>query len=108
MISVRSIIGLNVYLEDRKKLIKTYVWSVTLYDFEAWTISKGGRRRLEALEMWYYRKLLKISWVDKATNEEVLDLVKEKILYASIKRSRDKLIGHTDMRDWQEKIGKVR
>ena len=46
--------------------------------------------------MWCYRKLLKISWVDKVTNEEVLNLVKEKSnLYASIKRRRDRLIGHS-------------
>ena len=45
--------------------------------------------------MWRYRKLFKISWVDKVTNEEVLNLVKEKRnLYASIKRCRDRMIGH--------------
>ena len=42
-----------------------------------------------------YRKLLKISWVDIVTNEEVLNLVKEKRrLYASIKRRHDRFIGH--------------
>ena len=45
--------------------------------------------------MWCYRKLLKISWVDKVTNEGVLNLVKEKrSLCASTKRLRDRLIGH--------------
>ena len=52
-------------------------------------------KRLEIFEMRCYRKLLKINWVDKVTNEEVLILVKEKrSLYANIKRRRDKLIGH--------------
>ena len=46
---------------------------MALYACEAWTISKGGKRRLEAFEMWCYRKLLKISWVDKVTNKEVLN-----------------------------------
>ena len=45
--------------------------------------------------MWCYRKLLKIRWVDKVTNAELLNLVKEKSLYASIKRRRDRSIGST-------------
>ena len=50
-------------------------------------MGKGERRRLEAFEMWCYRKLSKISWVDEVTNKEDLNLVKEKIsLYASIYR----------------------
>ena len=64
---------------------------MALYGCEAWTVCKGERRRLEAFEMWCYRKLLKISWVDKVTNEEVLNLVKEKrSLYASIEGPRDR------------------
>ena len=63
---------------------------MTLHECDAWTIGKAERRRLEAFEMWCYRKLLKISWVDKVTNEEVLILVNERrTLYASIKRRRE-------------------
>ena len=57
-----------VDLEIRKKLLKTYAWSVAFYGCEAWTIGKGERRRLEDFEMWCYRKLSKIIWVDKVTN----------------------------------------
>ena len=60
---------------------------MALYGCEAWTIGKGGRiRRLEAFEMWCYRKLLKISRVNKVTNKEVLNIMKEKrSLYAGIR-----------------------
>ena len=85
----------NIYLEDKKKLIKTYVWRVALHGCEAWTVGKRERRRLKAFEISYYRKLLKVSRIDKVTNEEVSNLVKEKrILYANIKRRRDRLIRH--------------
>ena len=36
--------------------------------------------------MWYYRKLLKISWVDKVINEEVLNLVKKREVYTLVQR----------------------
>ena len=65
-----------MYGEQKNLLLS--VWSVALYGYEPWVIGKGERRRLVALEMWCYRKLLKISWVDKVTNEDVLNLVKEK------------------------------
>ena len=58
----------NIDLEIRKKLLKTYVWSVELYGCEARTIGKGERKRLEAFEMWFYRKLFKIGWVDEIAN----------------------------------------
>ena len=41
----------NIDLEIRKKLLKTYVWSVALYGCEVWTIGKEERRILEAYEM---------------------------------------------------------
>ena len=64
--------------------------------YEAWTEGKGERRRIEAFEMWCYRELLEISWVDKVTNDKVLNLVNEKrSLYANIKRPCVRLIGHT-------------
>ena len=53
------------------------------------------KKKLEAFEMWCYRRMLKISWVDKVTNEEVLKRVEEeRSLWGTLKRRRDKMIGH--------------
>ena len=70
---IPQLLVLNIDLEIKKKLLKTYLWSVALYGCEARTIGKGERRRLETFKVWCYRKLLKISWVDVVTNEEVLN-----------------------------------
>jgi len=55
----------------------TIVWSVALYVAETWTLTQTDKRRLKAFEMWIWRKMEKISWVDKVTNEEVLNRVNE-------------------------------
>ena len=69
---------------------------MALYGCEAWTIGKGERRILDAFEIWCYRKLSQINLVDKVTNEEVFNSVKEnRSLYSSKKMRRDRLIGHT-------------
>jgi hypothetical protein len=68
----------NVHLRTRKCLIKIYVWSTVLYGCETWTLNKKDETTLEAFEMWCWRKMEKIKWTELKTNEEVLDLVKEK------------------------------
>ena len=58
----------------RVQLTRTLIWSVLLYGAEAQTLNAGMVDKLEAFEMWLYRRILKISWVQKRTNEEVLQL----------------------------------
>jgi len=48
---------------------------VMLYKLETQTITKADRKRLEAMEMWIWRMMERISWVDKTSNEEVLQRV---------------------------------
>jgi len=56
--------------------MKCLVWSVALYAAEMWTLTQTDRR-LEAFEMWIWRRMEKISWLDKVINEEVLRRVNE-------------------------------
>jgi len=53
---------------SRKKLAKFYVWSVTLYGAETWTLRKVDQRYLESSEMWCWRRMEKISWNRRAKN----------------------------------------
>ena len=86
-----SKINLNV----RKRFLKVYVWSVALYGSENWTIGVSEKKRLEAFEMWCYRRMLKIRRVDKVTNEEVLRQIdEERSIWKNIVKRRDRLIGH--------------
>jgi len=57
--------------------MKFLVWNVALYAAETWTLTQTDRRRLEAFEMWIWRRMEKISWLDKITNEDVLRKAKE-------------------------------
>ena len=68
----------TISIEIRKRLIKCYVWSVLTYGSEAWIMSKAMEKRLQVMEMWCWRKMMKNSWTKKMKNEEVLDRVKAK------------------------------
>jgi len=75
-------------LELRKKLAKCYIWSITLYGAETWTLRAVEQKHLESFEMWCSRRMEKISWTDHVRNEEVLLRVKDKrnILHEISKR----------------------
>ena len=55
--------GIN--LKTRLRAIKCYIWPTLLYGAETWTITKSLLSRLDAFEMWVYRRILKISWTEK-------------------------------------------
>ena len=64
-------------LELKKRIMKCLVWNVALYAAETWTLMQTDRRRLEAFEMWIWRRMEKISQLDEVTNEEALRRVKK-------------------------------
>ena len=64
-------------LNLRKNLVKCYIWSMTLYGAETWTVRATDQKRLESFEMWCWRRMEKIGWTDHVRNEEVLLRVNE-------------------------------
>ena len=62
----------SISISLRRRFIKSYVWSTMLYGCEAWTINKDMEKRIEAAEMWFFRRMLKISWTDRVSNDVVL------------------------------------
>ena len=59
-------------LDLRKQILHCYVKPILTYDSESWTISSQKQQRLQAAEMCFYQRMLKISWIHLMSNEEVL------------------------------------
>ena len=55
--------------------MKVSVWSVALYGSEPWTLQKRDVERLEAFEVWIWRRMMRMSWTERKTNEEMLEAV---------------------------------
>ncbi|CAH2235222.1 jg10474 [Pararge aegeria aegeria] len=69
--------------------------SIPLYRCEAWTIEEDLRKRIEAFEMWIFRRMLSISWTLKVSNEEVLRRVNQRReLLHTIKIRKVAYLGH--------------
>jgi|SRR6218665_2755208 len=72
----------------KKRMVKTLIWSVTLYCAETWTLKKEDITRLEAIEIWIGGRMEKISWTEYISNEEVLKVVEEERSLSTIIRTR--------------------
>ena len=59
-------------MDTKKRLVKTLVFSVFLYGAETWTLRSYERSRVDAFEMWCWRRLLRIPWTAHRTNESIL------------------------------------
>lgn len=87
---MRNVLRTNDFSRLLKiRVLNCYVFSVPLYGVEAWALKKNDIDWLEAFEMWVYRKILRISWVSRTTNKEVLRrFEKEKKIIKAIKSGR--------------------
>lgn len=82
-------------LDIRYRFVKTYIFSILLYGVETWTLGIRAMRRLEAFEMWVYRRLLKISWTEHISNETVLKRMgRDRKLLITIKKRKTSYLGH--------------
>ncbi|GFO42695.1 RNA-directed DNA polymerase from mobile element jockey [Plakobranchus ocellatus] len=63
----------HISIETRKRALQCYIEPVLMYGCEAWTISKQIQNKLEATEMWFLRRMLRIPWTAKKRNERVLN-----------------------------------
>ena len=82
-------------LQLKKRMVKSLIWSVTLYASETWTLRKEDIKRLEAFEMWIWRRIERINWMEHWKNVDVLLLVnEERSLNDTIRQRQKNWIGH--------------
>ena len=62
----------DIALPKKVCLVKTVVFPVTMYGFESWTIKKAEHRRINAFELWCWRRLLRITWAARRPNQSIL------------------------------------
>ena len=65
----RALFTNTLELELRKKLVKCYIWSIALYGAATWRLWAADQKHLESFEMWWGRRMEKISWTSHVRNE---------------------------------------
>ena len=62
----------DITLSTKVCLVKAIVFPVVTYGCESWTIKKAGCQKIDAFELWCWRRLLRVPWTAKRSNQSVL------------------------------------
>jgi len=62
----------DIALPTKVHLIKAMVFPVVVYGYESWTIKKAEHRKIDALELWCWRKLSIVPWTERRSNQSIL------------------------------------
>ena len=62
----------DITLPTKVCLVKAMVFPVVMYGRESWTIKKAGHRKIDAFELWFWRRLLRVPWTARRSNQSIL------------------------------------
>ena len=62
----------DITLPTKARLVKAIVFPVVMYGCESWTIKKAEHRRIDAFELWCWRRLLRVPWTARTSNQSTL------------------------------------
>ena len=79
LLGIKAMKNLDVILKSRNRtllmnihLVKAVVFSVVMYGCESWTIEKAEHQRIDALELWCWRRLLRVPWMTRRSSRSIL------------------------------------
>ena len=62
----------DITLPTKVRLVKAMVFPVVMYGYESWTVKKAESRRIDAFELWCWRRLLRVPWTARRFNQSIL------------------------------------
>ena len=62
----------DITLPTKVHLIKAMVFPVVMYGYKSWTVKKAEHRRMDAFELWCWRRLLRVPWTARRSNQSIL------------------------------------
>ena len=62
----------DITLPKKIRLVKVMIFPVVMYGCESWTIKKAERRRIDAFELWCWRRLLRVPWTARRSTQSIL------------------------------------
>ena len=66
----------DITLPTKVRLVKAMIFPVVMYQCESWTIKKAEHRSIDAFELWCWRKLLRVPWTARRSNQSILEEIR--------------------------------
>ena len=74
----RGVVSRDITLSTKLGLVKAMVFPVVMYGCESWTIKKAEHQRIDAFELWCWRRLLRVPWTERRSNQSILKEISPK------------------------------
>ena len=101
----------DITLSTEVRLVKAMVFPVVIYGCKSWTIKKAERRRIDAFELWYWRRLLRVPWTAKSNHSILKEISPKYSLEGLMLKLKLQyfypLIGRTDSLEKTRMLGKI-
>ena len=102
----------DITLPTKVHLVKATVFLVVMYGCESWTIKKAEHQRIDAFELWYWRRLLRVPWTARRSNQSILkEISPEYSLKGLMRKLKLQSFGHlmqrTDSFEKTLMLGKI-
>ena len=96
MVDLKNIwIDKDLSFNLKLKIMKVLVWTTVTYGAEGWTLKSEEKKKIQAAEMWFHRRLLNVTYKDRKTNVSVLqDLNTERQLFCQVVKRKLTYFGH--------------
>ena len=62
----------DITLPTKVRLVKAMVFPVVIYGWESWTVKKAEHQRIDAFELWCWRRLLRVPWIARGSNQSII------------------------------------
>ena len=88
----------DITLPTKVRLVKAMVFPVFMYGCESWTIKKAERRRIDAFELWCWRRLLRVPWTARRANQSILKEISPECSLEGLMKLKLQSFGHLKKR----------
>ena len=97
----------DITLLTKVHLVKVVVFPVVMYGCESWAVTKAERRRIDAFELWCWRRLFRVPWTERRSNQSILKEISPGCsLEGLMLKLKLQYLGHLMRRDSGKVIGK--
>ena len=84
----------DITLPTKVRLVKAMVFPVVMYGCESWTVKKAERRRIDAFALWHWRRILRVPWTVRRSNQSILKISPECSLEGLMLKLKLRYFGH--------------
>ena len=84
----------DLTLPTKLCLVKVMVFAVVMYEYESWTVKKADHGKIDAFELWCWRRLLRVPWTERISNQSILKEISPEYSLEGLMKLKLQYFGH--------------